>query len=122
MFTGERPILAGGRFLARIQAVPRVEVIGSAATRCSRSSGPTRVSDIFLVAPHPRRLQLIAHGFGDVLVLGSNHCRKRLHIPIFSRRRWASYKFLDLDSYPDSQAMLDQFHVKAGDIPVVICR
>jgi len=123
MFTGERSILAGGRFLARIQASTPCEVIEvgrDALLEIIRSDA--ELSDIFLRAFILRRLQLIDQGFGDVLVLGSNHCQGSLTIREFLTRNGHPYKFLDLDSDADSQAMLDQFHVKAGDIPVVICR
>jgi thioredoxin reductase (NADPH) len=123
MFTGERSILAGGRFLARIQAstpgdvieVPREELLQLIQT-------DSELSDIFLRAFILRRLQLIDQGLGDVLLLGSNHCQGSLHIREFLTRNGHPYKFVDLDTDADSQAMLDQFQVKAGDIPVVICR
>ncbi len=123
MFTGERSILAGGRFLARIQAstpsevieVPREELLQLIQT-------DSELSDVFLRAFILRRLQLIDQGFGDVLLLGSNHCQGSLHIREFLTRNGHPYRFVDLDTDADSQAMLDQFQVKAGDIPVVICR
>jgi len=123
MFTGERSILAGGRFLARIQAstpgdvieVPREELLQLIQT-------DSELSDIFLRAFILRRLQLIDQGLGDVLLLGSNHCQGSLHIREFLTRNGHPYKFVDLDTDADSQAMLDQFRVQAGDIPVVICR
>ena len=123
MFTGERSILAGGRFLARIQAstpcdvieVPREELLQLIQT-------DSELSDIFLRAFILRRLQLIDQGLGDVLLLGSNHCQGSLHIREFLTRNGHPYKFVDLDTDADSQAMLDQFQVKAGDVPVVICR
>ncbi len=119
MFTGERSILAGGRFLARIQASTPSEVI-----EVSRDDLLTliQLSDIFLRAFILRRLQLIDQGFGDVLLLGSNHCQGSLHIREFLTRNGHPYRFVDLDTDADSQAMLDQFKVSAGDIPVVICR
>ena len=80
------------------------------------------LSDIFLRAFILRRLQLIDQSLGDVLLLGSNHCQGSLQIREFLTRNGHPYKFVDLDTDADSQAMLDQFHVQAGDIPVVICR
>ena len=123
MFTGERSILAGGRFLARIQAgtpCELIEVAREALLDLIRTDA--ELSDIFLRAFILRRLQLIDQGLGDVLVLGSNHCQGSLQIREFLTRNGHPYKFVDLDTDADSQAMLDQFQVKAGDIPVVICR
>src|SRR5438552_1290236 len=123
MFTGERSILAGGRFLVRIQASTPCDVIEvSREALLGLIQTDSELSDIFLRAFILRRLQLIDQGFGDVLLLGSNHCQGSLHIREFLTRNGHPYKFVDLDTDADSQAMLDQFQVKAGDIPVVICR
>jgi thioredoxin reductase (NADPH) len=123
MFTGERSILAGGRFLARIQASTPCEVIEvSRDDLLTLIQTDAELSDIFLRAFILRRLQLIDQGFGDVLLLGSNHCQGSLHIREFLTRNGHPYRFVDLDTDADSQAMLDQFKVSAGDIPVVICR
>ena len=123
MFTGERSILAGGRFLARIQASTPCDVIEVGRDALLELiQTDSELSDIFLRAFILRRLQLIDQGFGDALLLGSNHCQGSLHIREFLTRNGHPYKFVDLDTDPDSQQMLDQFHVSAGDIPVVICR
>src|SRR5882672_2030692 len=123
MFTGERSILAGGRFLARIQAGTPCEVIEvSRESLLDLIRTDAELSDIFLRAFILRRLQLIDQNFVDVQLLGSNHCQGSLQIREFLTRNGHPYRFVDLDTDADSQAMLDQFHVKAGDIPVVICR
>jgi len=123
MFTGERSILAGGRFLARIQAATPCEVIEVAREELLQLiQTDAELSDILLRAFILRRLQLIDQEFGDVLLLGSNHCQGSLHIREFLTRNGHPYKFVDLDTDADSQEMLDQFHVRAGDVPVVICR
>src|SRR4029077_6663309 len=72
------------------------------------------LSDIFLRAFILRRLQLIDQGCGDVLLLGSNHCQGSLHIREFLTRNGHPYRFVDLDTDADSQAMLHQFHVSTG--------
>jgi thioredoxin reductase (NADPH) len=123
MFTGERSVLAGGRFLGRIFASAATEVIEIDRDELlTLMQTDIELSDIFLRAFILRRLQLIDRGFGDVLLLGSNHCQGSLHIREFFTRNGHPYKFVDLDTDADSQAMLDQFQIKAGDIPVVICR
>ncbi len=65
MFTGERSILAGGRFLARIQAGTPCDVIevGRDALLALIQTD-SELSDIFLRAFILRRLQLIDQGFG----------------------------------------------------------
>src|SRR5437667_398464 len=69
-----------------------------------------------------RRLQLIDRGYGDVVVLGSEHCSGTLHIREFLTRNGHPYTQRDLDTDPESQELLDHFHLSAQDVPVVICR
>src|SRR2546430_16944005 len=81
MFTGERSILSGGRFLGRISAtVPSDVIEGGRDELLKLIQTDTELSDIFLRAFILRRLQLIDRGYGDVVVLGSEHCRGRLVI------------------------------------------
>src|SRR5207237_9097074 len=123
MFPVERSILPGGRFLAHIQASTPCDVIEVAREELLQLiRTAAELTDISLRAFILRRLQLIDQEFGDVLLLGSNHCQGSLHIREFLTRNGHPYKFVDLDTDADSQEMLDQFHVTAGDIPVVICR
>ena len=69
-----------------------------------------------------RRLELIAHEFGDVVVLGSTHCAGTLRVKEFLTRNGHPFHYIDLDRDADAQALLDQFHVSAADVPVLICR
>ena len=123
MFTGERSILSGGRFLGRISAsVPSDVIEVERDELLELIQTDTELSDIFLRAFILRRLQLIDRGYGDVVVLGSHHCSGILHILEFLTRNGHPYTFRDLDSDPESQELLDQFHLSAADVPVVICR
>jgi len=45
-----------------------------------------------------------------------------LHILEFLTRNGHPYTIRDLDTDPESQELLDQFHVSSADVPVVICR
>ncbi len=123
MFTGERSIMAGGRFLGRISAaVPSevIEVERDELLKLIRTD--TELSDIMLRAFILRRVQLIDRGYGDVVVLGSHHCSGMLYILEFLTRNGHPYTVRDLDSDPESQELLDQFHLSPADVPVVICR
>ena len=123
MFTGERSIMASGRFLGQIYVseggevieVPRDELLTLIRT-------DSELSDLFLRAFILRRLQLIDRGYGDTVILGSNHCSGMLHILEFLTRNGHPYTIRDLDTDPESQELLDQFHVSSADVPVVICR
>ncbi len=123
MFTGERSILSGGRFLGRISATAPSDVIEVERDELLELiQTDTELSDIFLRAFILRRLQLIDRGYGDVVVLGSEHCSGTLHIREFLTRNGHPYTQRDLDTDPESQELLDHFHLSAQDVPVVICR
>src|SRR5437870_4547905 len=123
MFTGERSILSGGRFLGRISATVPTEVIEverDALLKLIQTD--TELSDIRRRAFSPRRLQLIDRGYGDVVVLGSQHCSGTLHIREFLTRNGHPFTQRDLDTDPESQELLERFHLTTADVPVVICR
>src|SRR5437016_841277 len=123
MFTGERSILTGGRFLGRISATVPSDVIEVERDELLKLiQTDTELSDIFLRAFILRRLQLIDRGYGDVVVLGSEHCSGTLRIREFLTRNGHPYTQRDLDTDPESQELLDHFHLSAQDVPVVICR
>ncbi len=123
MFTGERSILAGGRFLGRIAAMMPSEVLEIERDELlTVMATDTELSDIFLRVFILRRLQLIDRQQGDVIVLGSNHCSGLLHILEFLTRNGHPYKMVDLDTDAASQELLDRFHLTLDDVPVVICR
>src|SRR5256885_15889713 len=123
MFTGERSILSGGRFLGRISATVPSDVIEVGRDELLKLiQTDTELSDIFLRAFILRRLQLIDRGYGDVVVLGSEHCTGTLHIREFLTRNGHPYTQRDLDTDAESQELLDRFHLTVDDVPVVICR
>ena len=69
-----------------------------------------------------RRVELIAHGLGDVVLVGSNHCAGTLRVKEFLTRNGHPYAYVDLDRDADVQDLLDRFHVgcrrRAGaDLP-----
>src|SRR4030095_6282621 len=56
-----------------------------------------------------RRVELIAHGFGDVVLIGSTHCAGTLRIKEFLSRNGHPYTSIDLDHDDGVQALLDKF-------------
>src|SRR5207237_490342 len=69
-----------------------------------------------------RRVELVAAGMGDVVLVGSTHSAGTLRIKEFLMRNGHPYSYLDLERDPDVQTLLDGLHIAAGEIPVVICR
>jgi thioredoxin reductase (NADPH) len=82
----------------------------------------SELSEIIMRAYILRRVELIAHGFGDVVLIGSNHCAGTLRVKEFLTRNGHPYAYVDLDQDADVQNLLDRFKVSAADIPVLICR
>jgi len=80
------------------------------------------LSEIFVRAFLLRRAQLIAGGFGDVVLVGSNHSSDTLRIKEFLTRNAHPYSTIDPDSDPDVQHLLDRFQFSIDEIPVLICR
>jgi len=123
MFTGEVNLLAGRRGLAHIRAgeagevieVDREHLLGLVQT-------DSELSDILMRAFILRRVELIAHGFGDVVLVGSSHCAETLRIKEFLTRNGHPYSAIDLDRNADVQELLDHFHIAVKDVPVLICR
>src|SRR5215213_12004885 len=69
-----------------------------------------------------RRVELVAAGVGDIVLIGSMHSAGTLRIKEFLMRNGHPYSYIDLDRDPEVQNLLDGFHTAASEIPVVICR
>jgi len=80
------------------------------------------LSEILMRAFIMRRIYLISHGLGDVILLGSRHSSGTLRLREFLGRNGHPYNYVDLDTDKDAQEILDRFHVKVEEIPVIICR
>ena len=123
MFTGEASLLSGRRGLADIRAGASGEVIEVDRDRLlTLIQTDSELSEILMRAFILRRVELIARGVGDVVVLGSTHCQGTLRVKEFLTRNGHPYNSIDLDRDPGVQELLDRFQIKAADIPVVICR
>lgn len=121
MFTGEVTILSGRPGLAQIRAGATGEVIEVGRDdllALIQTDG--ELSEIFMRAFILRRVELIARGVSDVVVLGSPHCQGTLRIREFLTRNGHPHTMLDLDRDAGVQELLDRFHVSAADVPVVI--
>src|SRR5262249_17788611 len=78
--------------------------------------------DILMRAFLLRKVELIAQGIGDAVLLGSVHSPGTLRIKEFLTRNGHPYSYIDLDRDSGVQEMLDRFHVSVDDVPVVVCR
>ena len=122
-FTGEVNMLSGRPVLARSRATEPGEVIELDREHLiALVQTDSEIGEIIMRAFISRRVELIAQGLGDVVVVGSNHCSGTLRVKEFLTRNGHPYTYIDLDRDSDVQSLLDQFHVTAADVPVVICR
>jgi len=122
-FTGEVNMLSGRPVLARSRASEAGEVIELDREHLvALVQTDSEIGEIIMRAFIIRRVELIAQGLGDVIVVGSNHCSGTLRVKEFLTRNGHPYAYIDLDHDADVQGLLDQFHVTVADIPVVICR
>jgi thioredoxin reductase (NADPH) len=123
MFTGEASLLSGRRGVADIRAATPGEVIEVDRDRLlTLIQTDSELSEILMRAFILRRVELIARGVGDVVILGSPHCQGTLRVKEFLTRNGHPYQAIDLDRDPSAQELLDRFQVQHADIPVVICR
>jgi thioredoxin reductase (NADPH) len=122
-FTGEGNMLTGRRSIVRLLVSESGEVLQlSREQLLAVIQTDAELSDILMRAFILRRAELISHGFGDVVLIGSTHCAGTLRAKEFLTRNGHPYVYIDLDRDADAQDMLDRFHVTEADVPVLICR
>ncbi len=122
-FTGETSLLSGRRTFVQVRATAEGEVVeidrehSLGLLQTDAELGPILMRAFIL-----RRVELIARGLGDVVLLGSDHCAGTLRIREFLSRNGHPFTYVDLDREPALQETLDHFHVTLADVPVLICR
>ena len=122
-FTGEVNMLSGRPALVRSRASEPSEVIELDREQLlALVQTDSELSELIMRAFILRRVELIAHGLGDVVLLGSNHCSGTLRVKEFLTRNAHPYSYIDLDRDAEVQELLDRFQVTAADVPVLICR
>ena len=121
-FSGEANMITGRRAMGRLRVSEPGEVIQLEREQLlALVQTDAELSEILMRAFMLRRLELIAHEFGDVVVLGSTHCAGTLRVKEFLTRNGHPFHYVDLDRDAEAQAILDQFHVSAADVPVLVC-
>jgi len=122
-FTGEVNMLSGRRSLVRVRASKPGEVIElDHKALLGLVQTDSELSDILMRAFILRRVELIAAGVGDLILIGSVHSAGTLRIKEFLMRNGHPYSYIDLEQDPDVQNLLDSFQIVASDVPVLICR
>jgi len=122
-FLGEGNMIAGRRALIRALVSEPGEVLELDRQQLlALVQTDAELGEIVMRAFILRRVELIAHGFGDVVVIGSTHCAGTLRVKEFLTRNGHPFAYIDLDQDAAAQELLDRFNVTAADVPVLICR
>jgi thioredoxin reductase (NADPH) len=122
-FSGDVGMLSGRRSLVRTlmrKAGTVIEIERPKLQELIQIDG--ELSEILMRAFILRRLELIGHGLGDVVLLGSNNSAGTLRIKEFLTRNGHPYSYVDIETTSGVQETLDHFQVAAVDVPVLICR
>src|SRR5260370_7113918 len=121
-FLGEIGILSGRRSMvgARVREGGEViEVDRSGLQELIETD--SELSEILMRAFILRRVEFIAHGWGDAVLLGTNNASGTLRLKEVLTRDGYPHAYIDLGGESKVQELLDHFQVTAGDVPIVIC-
>jgi thioredoxin reductase (NADPH) len=122
-FSGEVGILSGRRSMVRARMREAGEVIEVDRSGLQELiDTDSELSEILMRAFILRRVEFIAHGWGDAVLLGTNNSSGTLRIKEFLTRNGYPHAYIDLEGESEVQELLDHFQVTAGDVPIVICR
>jgi thioredoxin reductase (NADPH) len=122
-FTGEMSTLQGIGSLVRSRVREEGEILVITEDRLRTIiRADAELSELFMRAFILRRVGLIASQAGDVILLGSSHSAGTLRLQQFLTRNSFPFVNLDVNTDPAVQTLLERFHVKADDVPVVLCR
>lgn len=122
-FTGEVNMLSGRRSLVRARAAGTGKVVELTHDQMLELvQTDSELGEIIMRAFILRRVELIAHGIGDVVVVGSVHCSGTHRIKEFLTRNGHPYSYVDLERDTGVQDLLDRFQISEDEIPFLICR
>jgi thioredoxin reductase (NADPH) len=121
-FTGEMGMISAQRALVRGRITEAGELLEvSSDDMRTLVARDAELSEILMRAFILRRLALIQLGNASLILMGSRHSSRTLELREFLSRVGYPYNYVDLDTDADSEDLLDRFHVKASEVPVVIC-
>lgn len=122
-FTGEVNMLSGRRALFRARVTSPGNVIEmDRQNMMALLQSDSEIGDILMRAFILRRVELVAAGVGDVVLIGSPNSARTFQIKEFLMRNGHPYNYIDLEHDPEVQHLLDNFNIVASDIPVLVCQ
>jgi thioredoxin reductase (NADPH) len=122
-FTGEINMLSARRNLVRARALADGAIVVVVDREHLRAlvQRDFELSEILMRAFILRRVALIGQAGTGLVLIGSRHSAGTLRLREFLSRNGQPFTYQEVESEPDFQALLDRFHVRVEDIPVVVC-
>jgi len=122
-FTGDISMILGRPALMRLRVSESGEVVQLTRDQMhALIQADAEMSEVLMTALIYRRIEMVAQGIGDALLIGFAHSAATLRIKAFLTRNGHPFKYLDIDGDADVRALLDRFRVDPGELPVLICR
>jgi thioredoxin reductase (NADPH) len=122
-FTGEMNMLRGSYNMVEVRVGDGGEVIAIETSKLrTLVQTDAELSEIFMRAFILRRMGLVSERGSEITLLGSRHSGDTLRLQEFLTRNAYPYESIQIEDSPDVQALLERLHVRADEIPVVVCR
>ncbi len=122
-FTGDISMILGRPAQMRLCASQSGEVVQLTRDQMhALIQTDAEIGAVLMKALIYRRIELVAQGIGDALLIGSAQSAATLRIKAFLTRNDHPFKYLDLDRDADVRDLLDRFRVESAELPVLICR
>ena len=120
-FLGELNLLTGLRVFLSARVAESGEVLAVPVKSFRRIiATEPQLSDKILAAFMARRAGLITDAATTTRVIGSRYSPETLQIREFLARTRLPYQWLDPDTDPQAESLLEQFQIEPTDLPVVI--
>ena len=120
-FLGELNLLTGQRVYLTARVVEAGEVIAIPVAELRRLIATVPgLSDTILGAFVARRSRLLEGAARSIRVIGSRHLPEALAMREFLSRNRLPHQWLDAETDPEIERLVDEFGLACGDLPVVI--
>ncbi len=120
-FTGEMDLFNERSVLVSARAAEDSRVVRIARADFRRMVAlESDIGEIVMRAFILRRVGIIRHQVGGVVVVGSAHAADTLRLQRFMQRNAFPHRLLDVDADPDARGFLECFHLETSQLPVVI--
>src|SRR5260221_6776393 len=122
-FTGDISMILGRPAQMRLRVSAPGEVVQLTRDQMhALIQTDAELGTVLMTALIYRRIELVAQGIGDALLIGSAQSAATLRIKAFLTRNDHPFKYLDLDRDADVRDLLERFRVEPAELPVLISR